>query len=58
MTEHLYNRIRKPFTWEGTAPMYKEEWREHVRSAVKAGLIELVVSSVERPMKGQLTIDD
>lgn len=55
VTEFLYNRIRKPFTYEGVAPRYKEEWREHVCSAVKAGLIELVIPNVERPMEGQLT---
>jgi hypothetical protein len=56
VTEFLFNRIRKPFVWDdNVAPIYREEWLEHVRSAVKAGLIELVLPNVERPMTGQLT---
>jgi hypothetical protein len=58
--QHLYDRIRKPFTYHGSPALSeraREEWREHVRSAVKAGLIELVLPHVETPLKGQMTTD-
>jgi hypothetical protein len=58
--KHLYNRIREPFTWDGSPPVSdsaREQWRAHVRSAVEAGLIELVMPHIPTVLKGQMTTD-
>lgn len=58
--KHLYDRIRKPFTWDGSPPVSeraRNEWRDHIRSAVEAGLIELVIPHIPTVLKGQMTTD-
>lgn len=58
-TKALYEEIRRPWKWDGVTEWAKDDWRRHVRRVVEQGALSLPpLPAVDRPMEGQLTIDE